>query len=115
MVRKKQAAVVVSSTESEYTALLHVLQEQIWIHRPLTGLDVDLRRQTAIFTDSQSAIALTNNPELHMRTRTKRSGIDIQYHFVRESGLHSRCESTLGVLPNGGYDYWRISVWGRLR
>ena len=30
---KKQSSVALSSTESEYMALLHALKEQIWIHR----------------------------------------------------------------------------------
>src|SRR5579859_4339668 len=35
--------------------------------------------QNIIYTDSQSAIALAQNPEHHARTKH----IDIQYHFIR--------------------------------
>ena len=76
---KKQASVAVSSTESEYMALLHALKEQIWIHRLLKELSIDIGDQNIIYSDSQSAIALANNREHHARMKH----IDIQYHFVR--------------------------------
>ena len=41
----------------------------------------DFKSENIIFTDSQSAIALSKNPEHHSRTKH----IDIQYHFVREN------------------------------
>ena len=41
------------------------------------GYNID--DQNIIYTDSQSAIALAQNPEHHARTKH----IDIQYHFVR--------------------------------
>jgi transposase InsO family protein len=76
---KKQSSVALSSTESEYMAILHALKEQIWIRRLLTELGYDVSDQNTIYTDSQSAIALAQNPEHHARTKH----IDIQYHFVR--------------------------------
>ena len=33
-----------------------------------------------IYSDSQSAICLVNNPNFHARTKQ----IDVQYHFVRD-------------------------------
>jgi len=76
---KKQSSVALSSTESEYMAILHALKEQIWIHRLLKELRYDINDQNAIYTDSQSAIALAHNPEHHARTKH----IDFQYHFIR--------------------------------
>ena len=76
---KKQGSVTLSTTESEYMALLHTLKELIWILRVLKELDHDISNQNTIYIDSQSAIALANNPEHHARTKH----IDIQYHFVR--------------------------------
>src|SRR5271169_2832613 len=76
---KKQNSVALSSTESEYMAILHALKELIWIHRLLKELGYDVSDQNVIYTDSQSAIALAQNPEHHARTKH----IDIQYHFIR--------------------------------
>jgi len=76
---KKQSSVALSSTESEYMALLHALKEQIWLLRFLKEIGYDISDQNTIYMDSQSAIALAHNPEHHARTKH----IDIQYHFVR--------------------------------
>jgi hypothetical protein len=76
---KKQASVALSSTESEYMALLHALKEQIWLLRFLKEIGYDISDQNIIYCDNQSAIALAHNPEHHARTKH----IDIQYHFVR--------------------------------
>ena len=76
---KKQGSVALSSTESEYMAILHALKEQIWILRFLKEIGYDASNQNIIRCDNQSAIALASNPEHHARTKH----IDIQYHFVR--------------------------------
>jgi hypothetical protein len=76
---KKQATVALSSTESEYMALLHALKEQIWLLRFLREIGYNIDDQNVIYCDNQSAIALAHNPEHHARTKH----VDIQYHFVR--------------------------------
>src|SRR5277367_2092106 len=76
---KKQGSVALSSTESEYMALLHALKELIWLHRFLNELGHNINDQNVIYCDNQGAIALAHNPEHHARTKH----IDIQYHFVR--------------------------------
>src|SRR5579859_6307088 len=76
---KKQATVALSSTESEYMALLHAPKEQIWLHRFLKEIGYNISNQKTIYCDNQSAIALAHNPEHHAHTKH----IDIQYHFVR--------------------------------
>ena len=76
---KKQGSVALSTTESEYMALLHALKEQIWILRFLKEIGYDASNQNIIYCDNQSAIALAHNPEHHARTKH----IDIQYHFIR--------------------------------
>jgi hypothetical protein len=76
---KKQPTVALSSTESEYMALLHALKELIWLLRFLREIGYDIDNQNVIFCDNQGAIALAHNPEHHARTKH----IDIQYHFVR--------------------------------
>src|SRR5271169_5461912 len=54
---KKQATVALSSTESEYMALLHMLKEQIWLLCFLNELGHDISNQNIIYCDNQSAIA----------------------------------------------------------
>jgi hypothetical protein len=61
-------------------AILYALKELIWILRLLKELGYDISDQNVIYTDSQSAIALANNPEYHARMKH----IDIQYHFIRD-------------------------------
>ena len=79
---KLEPTVAISSTESEYMALLQAVKESIWIQRFLK----ELRRYSAIkhgdriMEDNQGAIALAHNPKYHARTKH----IDVQYHFVRE-------------------------------
>jgi len=76
---KKQGLVALSSTESEYMALLHALKELIWLQCFLKEIGYDVSNQNTIYCDNQSAITLAHNPEHHARTKH----IDIQYHFVR--------------------------------
>jgi len=77
--RRNKGSVALSSTESEYMAILHTLKEQIWLLRFLKEIGYDISDQNIIYCDNQSAIALAHNPEHHARTKH----IDIQYHFVR--------------------------------
>jgi len=72
---KKQATVALSSTESEYMALLHMLKEQIWLLCFLNELGHDISNQNIIYCDNQSAIALAHNPEHYARMKY----VDIQY------------------------------------
>ena len=77
------------------------LEEQIWIHRLLKELGFDISNQNTIYTDSQSAIALAQNPEHHARTKH----INIQYHFVRncveEDKLHLEYCPTEDMVADG--------------
>jgi hypothetical protein len=77
---KKQTSTAVSSTESEYMALLLAAKESIWIQQLLSELGYSAINSNVIYCDNQGAIALANNPEYHARTKH----IDIQYHFIRE-------------------------------
>ncbi|KAI0996469.1 hypothetical protein K3495_g11711 [Podosphaera aphanis] len=79
---KGQPNVSLSSTEAEYYAYTHCVQEMLWIQQVMaqmqySGKDIVSIR---IYSDSQSSLALGNNPELHQRTKH----IDIKHHFIRE-------------------------------
>ena len=80
---KKQQSVALSSTESEYMALSKATTEAIWLRKLLSELGFPQTNPTTIYSDSQSAIALTANPKYHSRSKH----IDTQYHFTREKVL----------------------------
>ncbi|PPR03037.1 hypothetical protein CVT24_012297 [Panaeolus cyanescens] len=87
---KKQSLVTTSSTESEYVALTHACKEVIWLRglmsEVLAGVGLshhvkDELKPTLLYCDNQGAIALSENPVYHARTKH----IDIHFHFVRQS------------------------------
>ena len=75
-----QKSVALSSCESEYIALKEATKEAIFLKDLLKELGLEDRAIT-VYTDSNSAIELANNPEHHAKSKH----IDIQYHFVRDS------------------------------
>jgi hypothetical protein len=85
---KKQTAIALSSTESEYIAQAVATQELLWLQLLLTELNVNridptkimLPKPTVIHADNQGAIALSRNPEFHARTKH----VHIKYHFLRK-------------------------------
>ena len=79
---KGQTNVALSSTEAEYHALTSSIQELLWIQQLMrqmrySGNDVI---STKVYGDNQSCLALSENPELHQRTKH----IDIKHHFIRD-------------------------------
>jgi hypothetical protein len=82
---KRQSSTALSSCESEYIGQTQATKEAVWLRRLLVELQVAEEEghpqiATVIYGDSQSAIALTKNPEFYARTKH----VDIQHHFVRE-------------------------------
>jgi hypothetical protein len=80
---KKQTSTALSSTESEYIAQSHAIQELIWIQLFLSelGLAKMYSTPTPIFADNQGAIALASNHQYHARSRH----IHVRYHFTRQA------------------------------
>ena len=62
-------------------ALKEAIKEYIYLISILEQLNIQNNKKHYLFTDSQSAIELANNPEHHAKSKH----IDIQYHFVREN------------------------------
>ena len=59
--------------------LTHAYKEAIWLNR--LCLDIEFKNGiVTIYSDSQSAIFLVNNPKFHSKT----NHIDVQYHFLRD-------------------------------
>ena len=61
---KKQFSVALSSVEAEYMAMRQAAKEVVWLTGLLKDFDIDLRSPIVIFGDSQSALALAQNPVL---------------------------------------------------
>jgi NADH:ubiquinone oxidoreductase subunit C len=77
--RKRQAVVVLSTTEVEYMETTHAIKEAIWLQRLCSGIAL-VQQYVRIDCDRQSAIFLAKNLTYHSKTKH----IDIQYHFVRD-------------------------------
>jgi hypothetical protein len=79
-----QPTVALSTMESEYMALTEATKELKWVRTLLAELGYSNGKSgqpTDLFSDSQSAIALANNPVSHARAKH----IDLRHHFVREA------------------------------
>jgi hypothetical protein len=76
---KKQDAVAISSTEAEYYALSTATQEALW-YRTWIKEVFDRNITVTIYSDNQSAIAISKNDTIHSRSKH----IDIRCHFIRD-------------------------------
>jgi len=115
---KKQAIVALSTTEAEYVALCSATQEAVWLRRLLNELETVSDKPTVLMEDNQGAIAISQNPVEHARTKH----IDVRYHFVREAvqqGLVelkycSSCEMVADLLtkplPAGQFKKLRLAM-----
>ena len=80
---KKQPIVTLSSTESEYVALTHVMKDILWIHKLLTELSFFYNHllPTTLHCNNQGAIKLSKNSRFHTRTKH----INIHFHFIHQA------------------------------
>nr|GEV66862.1 ribonuclease H-like domain, reverse transcriptase, RNA-dependent DNA polymerase [Tanacetum cinerariifolium] len=77
---QKQAAVALSSCESEFIAATAAATQALWLKRLLSRLTHSDNEKITILVDNKSAIALMKNPVFHGRSKH----IDTKYHFIRE-------------------------------
>ena len=85
---KKMATVCQSSCESEYLALNSAAKMPCFLQNFYNELFRDLKceitlcckLETTVFTDSQSAKTLAENPIFHAKTKH----IEVKYHFIWE-------------------------------
>jgi hypothetical protein len=75
---KRQEVVSLSTTESEYVAATHGMKEAIWLRSLLSQVFGKFQDATVMFSDNQSAIALTRDHQYHARTKH----IDVRYHWI---------------------------------
>ena len=78
---KRQEIVSLSMTESEYVAATHAAKEALWLHSLIGQVfgPFPLDTATTLFSDNQSAIALSKDHQYHACTKH----IDIRFHFIR--------------------------------
>ena len=78
---KLQPTVAQSTCEAEYMALNEAAKEAIWCARFLVELGFRKENIPVLLRgDNQGAIALTENPEFHRRSKH----IEIKWHWIRE-------------------------------
>ena len=75
---KHQEIVSLSTTESEYVAATHGMKEALWLRSLLSEVFDPIKPPTTLFSDNQSAIALTHDHQYHSCTKH----IDVRYHFI---------------------------------
>ena len=84
---KKQNSVSTSTAEAEYIAGGSCCAQILWMKNQLVDYGLKISK-TPIFCDNTSAIAITENPVQHSRTKH----IDIRYHFIREHVMNGTIE-----------------------
>ena len=76
---KRQEIISLSTTESEYVAATHGMKEALWLRSLLSEVFRGFKDATTLFSDNQSAIALTRDHQYHTHTKH----IDVRYHWIR--------------------------------
>ena len=76
---KQQEIVSLSTTESEYVAVTHAAKEALWLRSLLSQVFPGKLDATTLFSDNQSAIALTKDHQYHAHTKH----INVRFHFIR--------------------------------
>ena len=66
---KKQELVILSTTKVEYVAATNAAKEVIWLQRLIGEIFCLLSHPTLLFSDSQTAIALTKDGSYRARTK----------------------------------------------
>jgi hypothetical protein len=75
---KKQSLVTLSTAESEYIAATYATKGVLWLQQIIGEIYKPLEDPITLYSDSQSAIALTKDRSYH----TQMKHIDIKYHFI---------------------------------
>jgi hypothetical protein len=77
---KLQSMVALSSTEAEYIAGVELGKEIVWLRKILTEFGYSFNGPSLLFTDSQSALAVSKNPEHFGRMKH----LDNRFFWLRE-------------------------------
>ena len=76
---KRQDIISLSTTESEYVATTYAAKEALWLCQLILQVFGINLGPTNLFSDNQSAIALTKEHQYHARTKH----INVRFHFIR--------------------------------
>ncbi|KAK6158554.1 hypothetical protein DH2020_005868 [Rehmannia glutinosa] len=76
---KKQNSIATSTAEADYIAAGSCSAQVLWMRQQLRDYEIE-EKEIPIMCDNTSAIAITQNPVLHSRTKH----IDVRYHFIRD-------------------------------
>ncbi|GKC55886.1 hypothetical protein Tco_1083484, partial [Tanacetum coccineum] len=79
--------------EAEYVVATWCCENILWMKSQLIDYDIHYK-MVPIFCDNTSAIATSNNPVLHSRTKH----INIRYHFIRDHIL--KIDIELHFIPS---------------
>ena len=85
--KKKQHLVSTSIAEAKYITAGSCCAQVLWMRNQLFDYGFKLEK-IPIFCDNTSAIAITENPVQHSRTKH----IDIRYRFIREHAMNDIVE-----------------------
>ena len=77
---EEQTSVALSSVEAEYMGTCQAAKEVAWLTCLFDDFRLYLWSPLVILGDNQGALALTQNPVFHPRSKH----IAIQYYFIRE-------------------------------
>lgn len=69
-----------SSTEAEYMAVTHVIQEGLWLKSFITKLHILLSFPIIVYIDNTGTIALLKEAKNHIHSKH----INIHYHFIHK-------------------------------
>jgi len=84
---KKQNSVSTLTAEDEYVAGGSCCVQVLWMRNQLLDYHLQLSK-VPIYCDNTSAIAISNNPVLHSKTKH----IEIRYHFIRDHVMNGDVE-----------------------
>jgi hypothetical protein len=77
---KKQEVIAQSTAEAEYVAATAAANQVLWLRKILADLDMEQKKATRVNVDNQAAIAISNNPIFHGKTKH----FKLKYYFLRE-------------------------------
>ncbi|CAI7875521.1 unnamed protein product, partial [Closterium sp. NIES-54] len=77
---KKQSEIAQSSGEAEYMAMCHAIKEIVLLRKLLEDMGAEQEGPTPLFSDSEAAIGMANNPILNGLNKHMK----IKWHWVRQ-------------------------------
>jgi len=77
----KQEIVAKSTAEVEFIAATEATNQALWLRKVLLDMNLKQEKCTEVFVDNQAAIAISNNPDFHGKTKH----FNIKLFFLRDA------------------------------